>query len=157
MSIYLKLNGRQLTQKTTYQYPHWKCIAYNDHWWLFIALSLVSIIRSVPCSAHMLGHQLWEALINNPYTLQRCNFLYTCISMLPLISNHFYSHIIHTNVAVYWNVKESMYACLIIWSWVLSIFGYAVNTLINASTCVADIRGGNRRNNSSVQLNHLFT
>ena len=23
--------------------------------------------------------------------------------------------------------------------------------------CVADIRGGNRRNNSSVQLNHLFT
>ena len=91
-----------------------------DDYWLLC--HWCPIIRSVPCSAVMLGHHFWEALINNPCTLQRGNFLYTCIYVLPLIYNHFYSHIIHTDVAVYWNVKESMYVCLIIWSWVLYIY-----------------------------------
>ena len=33
--------------------------------------------------------------------------------MLPLIYNNFYSHIIHTHLAGYLNVQESVYVCLI--------------------------------------------
>ena len=92
------------------------------------------INRSVQSSAIMLGHHFSEALVDNLCRLQHCNVLDTYIYVLPLIYNHFYSHIIHTNLAGYWNVQESMYVCLIINKLILASISYIYIMMLASSS-----------------------